>query len=72
MQQNSQFLKLIFWRQEDDFDRGQTEMVSQLDHLQNGRSCGVFLVYSGQYALKVVQGKTSGELTTGSWVPKAH
>lgn len=39
---------------------------------KNGGSCGVFLLYSGKYLPKVVQGRTTGEPVTGSWAPKAH
>lgn len=32
----------------------------------------MFLLYSGQYLPKVVQGWTPGEAVTGSWAPQAQ
>ena len=50
-------------------DKGET-VTTGPEHLQNCSSCGVFLVCSGQDLSKVVQGRRSGEPTTGPWRPR--
>lgn len=56
-----------------DFDMGLV-MPRQLrqSNSRNSRFCGVFSVCSGQGLIKVVQGRTTGQLATGPWAPQVH
>lgn len=52
-----------------DFDKG---LWWPDDWVKALRSCGVFLVWGGQYLPKVDQRRKTGELASGSWVSKVH
>lgn len=51
-------------------DNKEEIVVTGSKNLKNGRSCGVSLVYCGEYLPKVVKRKNNSEPAIWSWVPK--